>query len=108
MGNKKRKDVRVLIIDGSFWKKDISDNRWVSNEEIDDILFQDDDLSQDFYYYGAVPIDFNDCSVSNLCSFNLKRHLDDNHKKIAVVFNTDTSEGDGQHWISMYLDLIKY
>ena len=88
------------------WEKDVSDNRWVSNEEIDDILFQDDDLSQDFYYYGAVPIDFSDCSVSNLCSFNLKRHLDDNHKKIAVVFNTDTSDGDGQHWISMYLDLI--
>ena len=87
------------------WKKDTSNHRWVSTKEIDDILFQEDDAHRNFYFYGAVPNDFMDCEVSNLCSFNLKRHIKNKHKRIAAVFNTDDHNKDGQHWIAFYVDV---
>jgi len=87
------------------WKKDTFKNQWVSTEEIDDIIFQEDDAHRNFYFYGAVPNDFMDCEVSNLCSFNLKRHIKNKHKRIAAVFNTDDHNKDGQHWIAFYVDV---
>jgi len=84
------------------WIKDY--NEWLSTYEIEDCLEQhmNDDK---FHFYGAVPIDFKKCSVSNLCSFNLKKHIKNNKSKIGIVFNTDPSDKDGQHWISMYIDI---
>ena len=64
------------------------------------------DSCDEFYFYGAVPIDFHKCSVSDLCSFNMKKHLKKGKTKIGIVFNTDPSNKDGKHWISMYIDLI--
>jgi len=97
---------QVKVVQPGEWEKDVKDNRWVSNYEIDDILFKDDDNKRNFYYYGAVPIDFSDCGVSNLCSFNLKRHIKDKHHEVAAVFNTGDSKSDGHHWISMFLDIL--
>lgn len=89
------------------WKRDVKDNRWVSNWEIDDILYREHDDNDDFYYCGAVPIDFDKCSVSNeLCKFSLKKHLNSGNNKIGIVFNTGDSKGNGQHWISMFLDIV--
>lgn len=95
---------QIKIEQPKEWDKDVKDNRWVSNWEIDDILFREDDKNKHFYYYGAYPIDFNDCKVSPICKFNLRRHIKDKHHKIAMVFNTGDSDSDGQHWISMVLD----
>jgi len=66
------------------------------------------DSDKNFYFYGAVPMDFKKCSVSNLCNFNMKKHLDKGESKIGIVFNTDPSTKDGEHWISMYMDLGKH
>lgn len=95
---------QIKIEQPEEWKRDVKDNRWVSNWEIDDILFREDDRNKNVYYYGAYPIDFSDCKVSPLCKFNLKRHVKENHHKVAMVFNTGDSDSDGQHWISMVLD----
>ena len=88
------------------WKKNY--NEWLSTTEIEDCLNQHMKADNNFYFYGAVPIDFNKCSVSNLCSFNMKKHLSKNQSKIGIVFNTDPSTKDGEHWISMYIDLGKH
>jgi hypothetical protein len=85
------------------WIKDY--NEWLSTFEIEDCLEQHLDADKEFYFYGAVPIDFHKCSVSNLCSFDMKKHLDRGETKIGIVFNTDPSTKDGQHWISLYMDL---
>jgi len=79
---------------------------WLSNFDIDKVLEQYDTELDDFYYYGAVPIDFKKCSVSNLCRFNLGNHLNHGETKIGIVFNTDESDEPGSHWISMYMDLM--
>jgi hypothetical protein len=88
------------------WIKDY--NEWLSTFEIEDCLEQHLDADKNFYFYGAVPIDFSKCSVSNLCGFDMKKHLDKDETKIGIVFNTDPSTKDGQHWISLYMDLDKH
>jgi hypothetical protein len=88
------------------WIKDY--NEWLSTFEIEECLKQHLDSDKNFYFYGAVPIDFKKCSVSDLCSFNMKKHLDKGETKIGIVFNTDPSTKDGQHWISLYMDLGKH
>jgi hypothetical protein len=88
------------------WVKDY--NEWLSTYEIEDCLEQHMESDDHFYFYGAVPIDFKKCSVSNLCNFDMKKHLDKSETKIGIVFNTDPSTKDGQHWISLYMDLGKH
>ena len=88
------------------WIKDY--NEWLSTFEIEDSLKQHMDSDKNFYFYGAVPMDFKKCSVSNLCNFNMKKHLDKGESKIGIVFNTDPSNKDGEHWISMYMDLGRH
>ena len=88
------------------WIKDY--NEWLSTFEIEDCLEQHMEDDKSFYFYGAVPMDFKKCSVSNLCRFDMKKHLDKGESKIGIVFNTDPSTKDGEHWISMYMDLGKH
>ena len=88
------------------WVKDY--NEWLSTFEIEDVLNQHMTDDNNFHFYGAVPIDFKKCSVSKLCSFNMKKLLDEGKTKVGIVFNTDPSTKDGQHWISLYMDLGKH
>ena len=88
------------------WLKDY--NEWLSTDDIEKCLNQHKEADKNFYFYGAVPMDFNKCSVSNLCSFDLNSHLNNNKNKIGIVFNTDPSTKGGKHWISMYIDLGGY
>ena len=88
------------------WKQNY--NKWLTTTEIEDCLNQHMEADNNFYFYGAVPIDFKKCSVSNLCSFNIKKHLSQGQSKIGIIFNTDPSTKDGEHWISMYIDLGKH
>ena len=84
------------------------DELYKEEPEIEDCLEQHLDADKSFYFYGAVPIDFSKCSVSDLCSFDMKKHLDKGETKIGIVFNTDPSTKGGQHWISLYMDLDKH
>ena len=86
------------------WVKDY--NTWLRTDDIEQCLDQYEDKYKDFYFYGAVPIDFHKCSVSNLCSINIKDHINRGHKRIGIVFNTDPHDEPGQHWISMYIDIF--
>ena len=85
------------------WLKDY--NAWLGTDDIENCLEQHQKTDKSFYFYGAEPIDFADCSVSNLCSFNMKKHLEKGQHKIGVVFNTDPHNKPGQHWMSLYMDL---
>ena len=80
-------------------------NTWLRTDDIEECLKQYQDKYEDFYFYGALPIDFDDCSVSDLCSINLKKHINDGINKIGMVFNTDPHDESGEHWISFYIDI---
>jgi len=81
-------------------------NEWLSTNDIENSLKQHMDHDKEFYCYGAVPMDFNKCSVSNLCSIDVNKHREKNQNKIGIVFNTDKSDKDGMHWLSMYIDIL--
>ena len=62
-----------------------------------------------FKYYGATPIDFhlktgNQCLVSDICDINVNTMK--NKKCVGFVFNTDKHDKPGQHWFSMFVDLV--
>ncbi len=92
------------------WKK--NPNTWLNTNDIDNVLEQYEDEYPYFKYYGASPIDFdlkthnNQCKVNDLCNINIKELLDDNVKCIGMVFNVDPHTKGGQHWFSMYVDLV--
>jgi len=88
--------------------KEIIDDytEWISNFDIEAVLNQYHNDLDDFYFYGAVPIDFKKCSVSNLCRFNLNKHMNKGENRIGIVFNTDESDKSGKHWISMLIDIL--
>ena len=92
------------------WKDD--PNTWLNTKDIDNVLKQYEDEYPYFKYYGASPIDFdlkthnNQCKVSDLCNINIKELLDDDIKCIGMVFNVDPHTKGGQHWFSMYVDLV--
>jgi hypothetical protein len=80
---------------------------WLSNFDIQDVLSKHERNLNDFYFYGAVPIDFNKCSVSHdLCKINIMDHKKKGENKLGIVFNTDKSNKPGEHWMAMYIDLI--
>ena len=86
------------------WIKDY--NTWLTTTEIEESIQQHEKDDKSFYFYGAVPIDFSDCSVSDLCSIDVRKHRKKGVKKIGIVFNTDPHDAPGKHWISMYIDLL--
>jgi hypothetical protein len=83
---------------------------WLNTSDIDKVLKQYSKANDDFYYYGAVPIDFdlqedNNCLVSDICKMSLTKHYKNGIKKIGIVYNTDPSTKEGEHWISSIIDL---
>lgn len=91
-----------------YMPKEIVDDytKWISNFDIEAVLNQHHQETPGVYSYGAVPIDFKDCSVSrDLCRINLQEHINNNKDKLVIVFNTDDSTGPGKHWMAMYIDV---
>jgi len=64
-----------------------------------------------FVFIGPSPIDFdkklieNECVWDELCKFNLSSLLKKGKTKIGMIFNTDPHMKDGEHWISMFIDI---
>ena len=91
------------------WMTD--DDKWLDTDNIDIVLNQYKKAYPKFHYYGAVPMDFDNkdntgyCTVSNICKMSITSLLKKGFNKIGVVFNTDKSTEDGEHWISLFIDL---
>ena len=103
----KFKDRFVPIMPDKWRKKP---GMWLNTSDIDKVLKQYSKANDDFYYYGAVPIDFdlqedNNCLVSDICKMSLTKHYKNGIKKIGIVYNTDPSTKEGEHWISSIIDL---
>lgn len=86
------------------WKDNF--NEWLSTTDINKVLLQYEEANPDFEYLGAHPIDAHKCSVSDeVCSIDIVDLLNKNKTKVGIVFNTDNSSGQGEHWVSFYIDL---
>jgi len=84
---------------------------WLSSDDIDMSQKYYEKLVPSYYYVGSVPIDFDKkaktgkCLVSSLCSLNIAELYKKGYRSIGVVFNTDTSDGPGEHWMAAFADI---
>ena len=76
---------------------------WLSSVDIADVMGQYMKKHNDFLFFGPLPIDFANFN-SGINKINFKK-LKKSKQKIGVIFNTDPSHKNGEHWISLYIDL---
>lgn len=92
------------------WKK--NPNTWLSTVDINRVMEQYEDAYPNFQYLGANPIDFNKkiktnkCVVDELCKLDIKSVKKDGKDCLGMVFNTDPHNESGEHWFSLYIDLL--
>lgn len=85
---------------------------WLSNIDIQQVMKQYEDVYNDFEFIGPSPIDYNtfvydECVWPELCNFQLHKKLQRGIRKIGIIFNLDTHDEPGSHWVSVYIDMDK-
>lgn len=93
------------------WKN--NPNTWLSNFDITDVITQYEDAYPNFKFIGPTPIDFDSkiqnkpgkCVWNEMCNFSLKYYIDKHIDKIGIIFNLDTHDKSGSHWVSMFIDM---
>jgi len=86
--------------------------KWLSTNDIDQVLKQYEGLYDDFFFMGTVPIDFDEVIDQykniDLCEMYLGKSKITHGKKVrryGFVFNLDPSYKSGSHWVCMFIDL---
>jgi hypothetical protein len=93
------------------WKK--NKYEWLSTYDIHSVMKQYEEKYTDFKFIGPVPIDFDyeyslgKCIVDELCKLNIRSLMKKNIFKIGIIYNLDSHDQPGSHWVSMYIDLKK-
>jgi len=93
------------------WKK--NPNEWLSNYDIFNVARQYEKPYPHFKFLGPSMIDFDakpkdmggQCVENDLCNFQLLHYIKKRINKIGVVFNLDTHDKTGSHWVSLFVDL---
>ena len=91
------------------WKKY---NNWLSSTEFNEIMGQYMEVYPEFLYLGPSPIDFDKiedgkCIWPSLCNLDVIKEKQKGKTKFGIVLNLDTNDGDGSHWVAMFIDLNK-
>ena len=93
------------------WDKDPVS--WLSNYDIAAVLRQYERSNPEFKLLGPSAINYDTivddgkCVWNDLCRLSLENLLRRNKRKLGIVFNLDTHDGPGTHWVSMFVDLDK-
>lgn len=80
---------------------------WLNTYNIDNVMEQYEHKYDDFKYFGAVPIDFQDLPQLEISKFDLNNLYNDGIRRIGVIFNLDEHYKSGSHWVSLYIDFNK-
>lgn len=75
---------------------------WLTTIDIDSVLQQYQLKIHSFNYIGAVPCDFYKLDTFDYISNFDKKYFD----SVAIVFNLDTFNKPGSHWVSLFVDNI--
>jgi hypothetical protein len=93
------------------WKK--NPNEWLSSIDIIQVMNQYEKTYKCFDFLGPSPIDYDthqlygECVWEELCHFSLADQIKKGKNKIGVIFNTDPHDKDGEHWISLFINIKK-
>ena len=85
-------------------------NNWLSSTEFNNVMRQYMEKHSNFLYLGPSPIDFDTkirgkCVWPTLCNLNIKRQMKKGINKIGIILNLDKHDGDGTHWVTIFIDL---
>lgn len=75
---------------------------WLNTYDILYVLKQYEKMRNDFIFMGVVPSDCPTKITCELSNIDIKKIKGAGINKIGIVFNTDTSDGPGEHWVSVY------
>lgn len=89
------------------WKKY---NNWLSSTEFNKVMKQYMEKYPKFLYLGPSPIDFDKivdgkCVWPSLCNIDVIKEKKNGKDKFGIILNLDTHDGDGSHWVAMFIDL---
>lgn len=83
--------------------------KWLTTSDIDDVLRQYETIYSDFKYLGAVPLDFDQLNGYQLSREDYCMHYNQDGKtKVGAVFNLDTHDQRGSHWVALFFDLTQH
>jgi len=80
---------------------------WLSTTHINNVMQQYEKKYNDFKFFGAIPIDFDELPFLGIKNLNFQSLLDEGKTKIGFVFNLDEHWKSGSHWVALYTDLEK-
>ena len=95
----------------SVWKN--NPDEWLSSLEIESVMKQYEKYYKCFVFLGPSPIDFDshkffgECVWEELCKFNLANEIKMGKNKIGIILNTDPHNEEGEHWISLFINIKK-
>jgi len=78
---------------------------WLSTYDILYVMKQYEKLYDNFMFLGPVPADCPtkiNCELSNL---NINKMIKSGIDHVGIIYNLDTSNQDGSHWVAMYIDI---
>lgn len=85
-------------------------NEWLNSLDIERVMKQYENAFKTFKFIGPSPLDYDTkdygdkCVWEELCMFNLRREKQNGVKKIGMIFNLDTHDKPGSHWVAMFID----
>jgi len=98
------------------WKDD--PDMWLDSNNIRDVMQQYEEARPDFKFLGPYPIDFaapdpytkgskekGQCLISEMCSLDLDKESVKGKDHIGIIFNLDTHDKGGSHWIANYINI---
>jgi hypothetical protein len=80
---------------------------WLSTPELTDAMVQYEKKYKDFKYLGTVPSDCPSSIYCELSSINIKDMYKKKYRKLAVVYNLDTHNKPGSHWVALFINITK-
>ena len=84
---------------------------WLTTDDINKVMKQYEKAYKCFRFYGPSPINYSQiledgmCVWPELCDLNIRELMKEGIFKIGFVFNTHPHYKEGEHWISMFVNL---
>lgn len=82
-------------------------NEWLNTVHINDIFAQYELVYKDFKFFGAVPLDFDDLPYLKIKNIDFGQLINNGIHKIGFIFNMDTHDMPGSHWVALFANLSK-
>ena len=107
--NKKHLETTFATPQPGSWKRKPSE--WLTSVDIMGVMRQLELGNKQFSFIGPSPIDFDEhelygeCVWEELCKFNLNSEINKGKKDIGIIFNLDTHDKPGSHWVAMYISI---